>query len=130
SADATTVVDIQGSGFSGATGVLFSNKPSPFVSVNDDGEITALVPVGATSGKITVVNPAGPALSAGTFTVRLAPVVKSALGPANTPVAKAGDTVTLTGSNFITGMGAFTANHADDMFVNFAGDGNSSSSLS
>jgi large repetitive protein len=125
SSDATTVVDIQGSNFNGTTDVKFGTVSSPFISVDDTGDITAVVPAGAKSGKITVINPAGQALSAGTFTVNPPPVVKAV-----TPnVGAAGASVTITGSNFITGMGGFVANDPSDMFVQFSGDGNASTSL-
>jgi hypothetical protein len=93
--------------------------------VDDSTDITAVVPAGAKSGKVTVINPAGQALSAGTFTVNPPPVVK-----AITPnIGKAGDSVTITGSNFITGMGTFVANDPSDMFAQFSGDGNAATSL-
>ncbi len=125
SSDATTVVDISGSNFNGTTSVKFGTVSSPFVSVDDSTDITAVVPAGAKSGKVTVINPAGQALSAGTFTVNPPPVVK-----AITPnIGKAGDSVTITGSNFITGMGTFVANDPSDMFAQFSGDGNAATSL-
>jgi hypothetical protein len=65
-------VVIQGSNFTGASAVLFNGTAAAFV-VNSDGQITATVPVGATSGTISVVGPVnnatGTATSATGFAV-------------------------------------------------------------
>jgi hypothetical protein len=65
-------VVIQGSNFTGATSVLFNGTAAAF-TVNSDGQITATVPVGATSGPISVVGPVanatGTATSGSSFAV-------------------------------------------------------------
>lgn len=65
-------VVIQGSNFTGASSVLLNGTAVTFV-VNSDGQITATVPVGATSGPITVVGPVnnatGTTTSSSNFTV-------------------------------------------------------------
>jgi large repetitive protein len=101
SAQATTVVDIGGSNFNGTTAVLFNGKASPFITVDDNNDITAIVPAGATSGKITITNPAGSATSALSFTVDAAPSVSS-ISPSKGAV---GDVVTINGNGFIGEMG-------------------------
>jgi uncharacterized repeat protein (TIGR03803 family) len=62
------LIIITGSGFTGATAVQFNGTAASF-SVNSDTQITATVPVGATSGVVTVVTPAGIATSSTNFTV-------------------------------------------------------------
>ncbi len=63
---------IQGSNFTGATSVLVNGTAAAFV-VNSDGQLTATVPVGATSGPVSVVGPvntaAGTATSGTAFAV-------------------------------------------------------------
>jgi len=61
-------VTIDGTGFNGATAVVFKNKAATFTVVGD-GQITATVPAGAKTGKIFVTTPAGRATSAANFTV-------------------------------------------------------------
>ena len=53
-----TSVGILGQGFSGATGVKFGTVAASF-SVVSDNFMTATVPAGATTGKVTVLEPSG-----------------------------------------------------------------------
>ena len=62
-------VVISGSGFTGATGVGFNGTAAVSFTVDSDAQVTATVPVGATSGPITVTTGAGTATSVGSFTV-------------------------------------------------------------
>ena len=64
-----TVVVISGSHFSGATAVAFHGTPSTSFSVNSDGQISAAVPSGASSGVISITTPGGSADSSSAFTV-------------------------------------------------------------
>jgi uncharacterized protein (TIGR03437 family) len=64
-----TVVTISGESFKGATGVSFGGVNATGFKVDSDTQITATVPSGAKTGKITVTTPRGTATSAGTFTV-------------------------------------------------------------
>ena len=64
----TTVV-ISGSGFTGATTVQFNGTAATSFTVNNDGQITASVPAGATTGVITVVKGSCNGTSSGSFTV-------------------------------------------------------------
>src|SRR5204863_3987077 len=61
-------VTITGTAFTGATAVKFNGTTATF-TVNSDTQITATVPTGASTGAITVSNPAGTATSASSFTV-------------------------------------------------------------
>ncbi len=87
------VVNLTGSGFSGATVVELVHAEAAF-TVLSDARIRLTVPAGARSGRISVTTPAGTATSAAWFTV--GPTVKS-FTPASGP---AGTLVTLTGINF------------------------------
>jgi uncharacterized repeat protein (TIGR03803 family) len=63
-----TQVTITGTGFTQTTGVKFNGTVSTF-TVNSDTQITATVPTGATTGKITVTTKGGSASSSTSFTV-------------------------------------------------------------
>jgi hypothetical protein len=67
-----TSVTISGTGFTGATQVKFRNTSATPFTVNQQGtQIVTTVPIGASSGPITVVAPTGTAVSATDFTVLL-----------------------------------------------------------
>ncbi len=63
-----TPVEINGSGFGGATKVLFNGVSASFTAVSAS-RIQALVPATATTGPITVTTPSGSVTSVGVFTV-------------------------------------------------------------
>ena len=63
-----TAVTITGTGFTQTTGVKFNGTAATF-TVNSDTQITATVPTGATTGKITVATKGGSASSSTSFTV-------------------------------------------------------------
>ncbi|HEX9123772.1 MAG TPA: IPT/TIG domain-containing protein [Actinomycetota bacterium] len=63
-----TSVTINGTNLTGATSVKFNGVSASF-TLNSASKITAKVPSGATSGKISVTTAAGTATSSGTFTV-------------------------------------------------------------
>jgi hypothetical protein len=96
-------VVITGTGLTGATGVLFNGVAATTFSVDSDTQITAVVPNGALTGKITVSTPGGTVVSSGTFKVQ--PSITS-FTPASGPV---GTTVVITGTAF-TGATAVTFN--------------------
>jgi hypothetical protein len=90
-------VSITGEGFSQASAVKFGPKPATF-SIVGDTEITAIVPVGAATSKITVETPQGNRTSAPLFTVIPAPAITSF-----TPLAsELPATLTINGRNFIS----------------------------
>jgi hypothetical protein len=62
-------VNITGSGFTGATGVSFNGTPAVTFTVNSNTSITATVPVGATTGNVTVFVGACSGTSTTPFTV-------------------------------------------------------------
>ena len=95
-------VIVTGGGFTGATDVAFGGLSTTFV-VDSDTQITATVPMGALTGKITVVAPGGTAVSTATFKVQ--PSI-TGFTPASGPV---GTTVVITGTAF-TGATAVTFN--------------------
>jgi hypothetical protein len=92
-----TTVIITGANFTGTTNVSFNGVSASF-AVNSSVQITATVPVGATTGRIRVSSPGGVADSAGVFTVATAPVI-SGFSPASGPI---GSSVTITGANFVS----------------------------
>jgi hypothetical protein len=64
----STVV-ISGSGFTGATGVSFNGTAATNFTVDNSGQITATVPVGTTTGPVTVAVGQCSATSSGNFTI-------------------------------------------------------------
>ncbi len=88
-----TNVIILGNNLTGATAVSFNGTPATF-TVNAPTYITAIVPVGATTGPFTVTTPAGTLISNAKFHV--IPQISS-FSPTSGP---AGTTVTITGESF------------------------------
>ena len=62
---------LDGSDFGGVSSVKFDGTPATFTLVNT-GQVTAVVPNGATTGPITLTTPAGTATSPTVFTVLVA----------------------------------------------------------
>lgn len=91
-----TSVVITGTNFCGATSVRFNATTQAVLTVNSPTQITATVPAGATTGKISVVTLAGTGISAADFTVGV-PVITS-FSPT---IGLAGTTVVITGSNLL-----------------------------
>jgi IPT/TIG domain len=93
-----TIVTVNGTNFTGTTAVKFNNTNASF-QVLGPTQLRAAVPVGATTGKISVTNPSGTGQSATDFTVTGgagAPTVSS-FSPTSGPV---GTIVTVYGSGF------------------------------
>ena len=98
-------VVITGTNLCGATQVLFNASSATFV-VDSNTQITATVPVGATSGQLHVTTLGQPiANSATSFTVTGVPTITS-FTPTSGPV---GTSVTITGTN-LTGVSAVRFN--------------------
>ncbi len=91
-----TSVQINGSNFTGATSVRFNGTTASFVLDSND-LITAVVPEGATSGPVTVVNPGGTAASTAGFTVTLPAPRVDAFSPRG---GRPGAVITVTGAHF------------------------------
>jgi 3-phytase len=68
-----TQVMLTGAGFVGTTSVMVDAVPVSAFTVDDDFHIRTTVPPGASSGPISVVNPAGSATSSEDFLVTAAP---------------------------------------------------------
>ena len=74
-----SMVTITGSSFIGTTEVDFNGQAAIKPTIKGDTQITAKVPVGATTGQITVTNGVGSGQSAGNFVVLLShPAITSA----------------------------------------------------
>ena len=109
-----TTVTITGSNFVSASAVTFNGTSASFM-VDSGSQITAKVPLTATTGPIAVVTPSGTATSASSFTVLAgspAPVVAS-FSPAYGP---AGTSVVVTGQYF-TNVSAVTFNGTSASFT-------------
>jgi hypothetical protein len=105
-----THVVITGFGFTGATVVAFHGTPALTFTIDSDTQITATVPVGATTGKIAITPASGPVVtSVASFTVGVvAPkitITSAASVKVNklitisgkvTPISLAGRSVTIT----------------------------------
>jgi hypothetical protein len=95
-----TTVTITGSGFTGATAVMFGSVAAADFTVDSDTQITATSPAQpAGTGDVTVTGPNGgsPPVPADQFTY--APTVVTGVAPPDGPPAGA-TTVTITGSGF------------------------------
>ncbi|MEI6519013.1 MAG: IPT/TIG domain-containing protein, partial [bacterium] len=89
-----TVVTITGTNLTGTTSVKFNGISSLTITNISATSLTATVPIGATTGKISVTNPDGTANSANDFIVM--PAITSF-----TPISGVvGTIVTITGTNF------------------------------
>jgi sugar lactone lactonase YvrE len=71
----TQPVVINGANLSGATAVSFNGVNATSFVVNNSGQITAVVPTGATDGPITVTTPLGTATSATPFNLLKPPTI-------------------------------------------------------
>jgi hypothetical protein len=96
SGPAGTTVTISGSGFTDATDVRFNGTSASAFTVDSDGQVTATVPSGASTGPISVDAPGGTATSSSSFTVIQPPSI-SGFSPTSGPV---GTVVTIAGSGF------------------------------
>lgn len=107
--DAGCTVNITGTNFIGASNVTFNGK-SAFFSVNNATSITTVVPSGATTGKITVTNPAGSTASTGNFTVYIPTTLEVTVTPGTGYTGSLGGMAldySLTGPQTYSGVLAF-----------------------
>ncbi|MET4076349.1 reprolysin-like metallopeptidase [Hymenobacter sp. UYCo722] len=93
--EGATVV-IRGVGFTGTSRVTFDGIAATF-TLNSATQITATVPVGATTGPVAVTTPVSTGQSASSFVVIQAPEI-AAFTPGRGP---AGTVVTISGNNFV-----------------------------
>jgi hypothetical protein len=92
-----TVVTLTGSGFTGATGVIFGTLPGTAMTVVSDTEITVTAPAGSGVVDVRVTGPLGPSPVEGTDLFAYAEA--TGLSPSAGPVS-GGTIVTVTGSGF------------------------------
>ena len=97
SADVGDLVTLTGTELAGAYAVRFSGTPATSFEVISDTKITASVPVGATSGPITVATPGGTGTSATSLNVITTVTARVTLRVRTTSVAL-GTTVRLAGA--------------------------------
>ena len=105
-----TVVTIHGTHFTGVNSVKFKGTAAAFTFVTDV-KVTAVVPNGATTGRITLSTPSGTATSASNFTVT-GPKITGFNPDSGGP----GTLVTINGSNF-GGTSAVRFNGASATFT-------------
>ncbi|MCG8604915.1 tandem-95 repeat protein, partial [bacterium] len=91
-----TEVTITGANFGTTTEVSFNGLSTPSFTIVSESELIAVVPNGATSGRILVSNQEGQNISPDNFTVFLSPRISS-ISPLSGPV---GSEITIFGSNF------------------------------
>ena len=96
---------IHGTNFTGVNSVKFNGTAAAFTFVTSV-KVTAVVPTGATTGRITLSTPAGTATSATNFTITGAAPTITSFNPASGNV---GTTVTIHGTNF-TGVNSVKFN--------------------
>jgi predicted extracellular nuclease len=114
SGPAGTTVNITGSGFTAASSVQFNGTAAVSYVVNSDTSITAIVPLGATSGSISVVTPGGTATSSTNFSFVFTPAPTiTSFAPPNAPI---GTSLVITGTNF-TGATSVTINGLAALFL-------------
>ena len=114
-----TAVTITGTDFSGATAVRFNGTNAASFNVDSNTQVTAVVPVKATSGPIQVVTPLGTATSADTFTVLASgPPTIDSFSPPSGPV---GTVVVITGTNL---FGATSVKFGNKAAASFTVDSN------
>lgn len=99
-----STVTVIGTNLTGARAVKFNGLASTTITNISATSLKAIVPVGATTGKISVTTPGGTATSATSFTVISLPSIT-----AFTQSGRVGSTVTLIGTN-LTGASAVKFN--------------------
>jgi uncharacterized repeat protein (TIGR03803 family) len=87
-----TVVTLNGAGLTQTTKVTFGGVKATTFTVNSDSQVTATVPSGAKTGKITVTRTGGSATSSSSFNVT------PTIGTFAPPSGKVGTVVTITGT--------------------------------
>ncbi|RIJ37593.1 IPT/TIG domain-containing protein [Pontibacter oryzae] len=129
---AGTQVTINGQYFAGATNVSFNGVSATIVSGSvTDTQLKAIVPLGATTGKISVTTPAGTGTSVANFTVSAPKLNTPAFNPTAAPVNAS---ITLSGTGLssvtkVTFLGA-DGDNTDDVDVAVAAPGASDTQLS
>ncbi len=107
-----TTVTVTGTGFAGVTSTEFAGVAADFTVVSTT-QLTAIVPLGAGAGPITVTTPSGTATSTQVFTPTLPPTITD-ISPLAGPI---GTTVTVTGTGFAGATSVEFAGVAADFTV-------------
>ena len=89
-------INIRGSLFTGATAISFNGTPQTIFTVNNDTSISVNVPVGATTGTVSVTNAYGTGVSTAIFTVIPIPTITSL----SSSIGTRGSVITINGSGF------------------------------
>jgi hypothetical protein len=92
-----TKVTVNGSNFTGVTAVAFNGTPSGNFTFLSDSQLTAYVPAGATTGKISVTNGNGTGQSTTDFTVTIPPPQVTGFTPTS---GRHGQSISILGKNF------------------------------
>lgn len=104
-ADGSVTVTVTGTDFTGATALTLNGAAITGFTVVNSTTITFVVPTGATSGPIAVTTAGGTATSTASFTVLVptgTPTISS-LSPTSAIAGSAGFTLTVNGTNFVSG---------------------------
>lgn len=109
-----TMVTLTGSNFTGATNISFNGTSALTFNVVSATSAMATVPVGASTGAISITTPGGTVFSASVFTVTVPAPTLTSLSPTSGAV---GTVVTLTGSGF-TGATGVSVNGAPALTFN------------
>jgi Carboxypeptidase regulatory-like domain/IPT/TIG domain len=121
SGPAGTEVTITGANFTGTTEVAFYTAHTMAFTVDSDTQIRAVVPVGATTGPISVKNGAGTAVSALDFTVATGAPVESHFAPLDDAHVQSGSPTRNYGGD--PGLRAKTEATSYKFFLKFAVSG-------
>lgn len=118
-----TVVTVNGSGFTGSTQASIGSGAKTALSVVSDTQVKLTIPAGASSGQVTVFNPAHSATSATSLTVSgaTAPVPSPSISSFAPGAGPVGTVVTINGSGF-TGINAAWIGNAKNAVVRVVSD--------
>lgn len=89
-------INIRGSLFTGATAISFNGTPQSIFTINNDTLISVNVPVGATTGTVSVTNVYGTGVSTTNFTVIPTPTINSL----SSNIGTRGSLITINGTGF------------------------------
>jgi hypothetical protein len=118
-----TSVVITGTNFIAPATVSFNGTAATGVVINSATQITVPVPVGATTGPITIATAAGTATSSTSFRVLPTVAITSPAGPSGSNTSTSPFAVTVTFSQAVTGFGASDVALTNGALSSFAGNG-------